>query len=60
MIEAISARLREILEAAGAGSIAVNKIVAGASSHYMGTCRGGLGATSSGNVAIQVLNRCKN
>ncbi len=41
MIEAISTKLREILEAAGAGSITVNKIVAGASSHYLGTCRMG-------------------
>jgi choline dehydrogenase-like flavoprotein len=41
MTEAISAKLREILEAAGAGSITVDKIVAGASSHYLGTCRMG-------------------
>jgi choline dehydrogenase-like flavoprotein len=41
MINTVSAKLREILEAAGTGSIAVNKIVAGASSHYLGTCRMG-------------------
>lgn len=45
--EAISAKLREILEAAGAGSITVNKIVAGASSHYLGTCRMGRDPQSS-------------
>jgi len=41
MIGAISRKLREILEAAGARDITVNEIVAGASSHYLGTCRMG-------------------
>jgi len=41
MIGAISSRLHEILEAAGARSITVNRCVAGASSHYLGTCRMG-------------------
>ncbi|MBV8214807.1 MAG: GMC family oxidoreductase, partial [Verrucomicrobia bacterium] len=41
MIGAISSKLREILEAAGARSITVNQCVAGASSHYLGTCRMG-------------------
>lgn len=41
MIKAISEKHREILDAAGAQSIAVNDIVAGASSHYLGTCRMG-------------------
>jgi len=41
MIKAISSKLREILEASGAQNIAVNRIVAGASSHYLGTCRMG-------------------
>lgn len=41
MVKAISARLREILEASGARDIVVNKLVAGGSSHYLGTCRMG-------------------
>ena len=41
MIKAISLRLREILEAAGAKEVHVEKITAGASSHYLGTCRMG-------------------
>jgi choline dehydrogenase-like flavoprotein len=41
MIGAISSKLQEILEAAGAESITVNKCVAGASAHYLGTCRMG-------------------
>ena len=41
MIDAISARLKEILEAAGARETCVEKITPGASSHYLGTCRMG-------------------
>jgi choline dehydrogenase-like flavoprotein len=41
MIDTISRKLREILEAAEARSVVVNKIVTGASSHYLGTCRMG-------------------
>ncbi len=41
MIGAISSKLREILEAAGARNITVGEIIAGASSHYLGTCRMG-------------------
>jgi choline dehydrogenase-like flavoprotein len=41
MIDAISAKLREILEAAGAREISVGQIVSGNSSHYLGTCRMG-------------------
>jgi choline dehydrogenase-like flavoprotein len=41
MIAAISRTLHEILDAAGARDISVNDIVAGASSHYLGTCRMG-------------------
>jgi choline dehydrogenase-like flavoprotein len=41
MICAISSKLHEILEAAGARNIVVNEFVAGASSHYLGTCRMG-------------------
>jgi choline dehydrogenase-like flavoprotein len=41
MIKAMSARHREILEAAGAEDIEVNRCIAGGSSHYLGTCRMG-------------------
>jgi choline dehydrogenase-like flavoprotein len=41
MIAAISSKLKEILEAAGASSITVNRCVVGGSSHYLGTCRMG-------------------
>ena len=41
MINAISFRLREILEAAGAKEVHVEKFMAGGSSHYLGTCRMG-------------------
>ncbi len=41
MIDGLSSTLRDILEAAGAKEIQVDKITAGASSHYMGTCRMG-------------------
>ncbi|HEV2329063.1 MAG TPA: GMC family oxidoreductase [Verrucomicrobiae bacterium] len=41
MIKKISSKLREILEASGAKEIVVNKLVAGGSSHYLGTCRMG-------------------
>jgi choline dehydrogenase-like flavoprotein len=41
MVKAISSRLREILEAAGAREVHVERIRAGASSHYHGTCRMG-------------------
>jgi choline dehydrogenase-like flavoprotein len=41
MVKAITSKLREILEASGARDIVVNRLVAGASSHYLGTCRMG-------------------
>lgn len=41
MIHAMSASLRDILEAAGAKEITVEKCIPGYSSHYMGTCRMG-------------------
>lgn len=41
MIEAISTRHREILEAAGARDIHVEDVIPGNSSHYLGTCRMG-------------------
>jgi choline dehydrogenase-like flavoprotein len=41
MIKAIELRLREILEAAGAKEIHVEKFRPGSSSHYLGTCRMG-------------------
>jgi choline dehydrogenase-like flavoprotein len=41
MIKAISSRLKEILEAAGAREVTVEKFIAGRSSHYLGTCRMG-------------------
>lgn len=47
MIAAISSKLRDILEAAGARSIVVNDLVPGASSHYLGTCRMGKDAKTS-------------
>jgi choline dehydrogenase-like flavoprotein len=47
MIKAISSRLREILEAAGAKEVHVEKFMAGGSSHYLGTCRMGKNPKSS-------------
>ena len=41
MIDVISARLREILRAAGAREITVENSIPGNSSHYLGTCRMG-------------------
>jgi choline dehydrogenase-like flavoprotein len=41
MIDAMSARLREILEAAGAREIPVEAVIPGNSAHYLGTCRMG-------------------
>jgi choline dehydrogenase-like flavoprotein len=41
MVKAITLGLREVLEAAGANEIRVEKFVAGASSHYLGSCRMG-------------------
>jgi choline dehydrogenase-like flavoprotein len=41
MIDAISLRHREILDAAGARDVHVEKIIPGNSSHYLGTCRMG-------------------
>jgi choline dehydrogenase-like flavoprotein len=41
MIDAISARHREILEAAGGRDIHVEDVIPGNSSHYLGTCRMG-------------------
>ncbi len=47
MVKAIGVRLKEILEAAGAKEIHVEDFVAGASSHYHGTCRMGRDPKSS-------------
>ncbi len=41
MINAIGAKLREILEAAGALEVGVEDCIPGYSSHYLGTCRMG-------------------
>jgi len=41
MINAISSSLKEVLEAAGAKEVWVNKCIPGNSAHYMGTCRMG-------------------
>jgi choline dehydrogenase-like flavoprotein len=41
MVAAISASLKDVFEAAGAVDIQVDKIMPGASSHYLGTCRMG-------------------
>jgi choline dehydrogenase-like flavoprotein len=41
MVKAISSKFREIFEASGARNIVINNIIAGASSHYLGTCRMG-------------------
>src|SRR5208282_3528775 len=41
MVGAISSSLKEVLDASGAREIHVDKIMPGASSHYMGTCRMG-------------------
>jgi len=41
MIDTISARLKEILEAAGARAIQVENFIPGYSAHYLGTCRMG-------------------
>ena len=41
MIDAISASLREILQAAGAREIPAETLIPGDSSHYLGTCRMG-------------------
>lgn len=41
MINAISSSLKEILEAAGAKEVWVDKFISGNSSHYLGTCRMG-------------------
>ena len=41
MIDAFSARLREILQAAGAREITVGNAIPGISAHYLGTCRMG-------------------
>lgn len=41
MIDAMSRKLKEILEAAGAKQIHVGQVIPGGSSHYLGTCRMG-------------------
>ncbi len=41
MIDAMASSLREILEAAGAKEVSVDKCIPGNSSHYLGTCRMG-------------------
>lgn len=47
MIEAMSSKLREILEAAGAYEVHVGQAIPGNSSHYLGTCRMGEDPRSS-------------
>ncbi len=47
MIDAISSKHREILEAAGAREVSVERIIPGASSHYLGTCRMGIDPKTS-------------
>ena len=47
MINAISAKLREILEAAGAREIPLENVIPGNSSHYLGTCRMGKDPSTS-------------
>jgi choline dehydrogenase-like flavoprotein len=47
MIKAISLRLKELLEAAGAVEIWGNEYVPGRSSHYHGTCRMGVNPSTS-------------
>jgi len=47
MIKAISARLKEVLEAAGAIDIWGNEHMPGGSSHYLGTCRMGANPSTS-------------
>jgi choline dehydrogenase-like flavoprotein len=47
MITAISARHRQILEAAGARDVQVDNIIPGYSSHYLGTCRMGRDSNTS-------------
>jgi len=42
MIRAISTKLKEILEAAGAREVQVQDFIPGYSSHYLGTCRMGV------------------
>lgn len=41
MIDAMSSKLKEILEAAGTKEVSVGQITPGGSSHYLGTCRMG-------------------
>jgi choline dehydrogenase-like flavoprotein len=48
MIGAISASLKELLEAAGATTVLGNKHWPGGSSHYLGTCR--MGSDPNGSV----------
>jgi choline dehydrogenase-like flavoprotein len=47
MVAAITARLRSILEAAGATTIESNELQQGMSSHYLGTCRMGSNPSAS-------------
>ena len=47
MIDAMSSKLREILEAAGAKEVSVGQCIPGSSSHYLGTCRMGNNPKSS-------------
>ena len=47
MIDAMSLKLKEILEAAGATEVNVGPCIPGGSSHYLGTCRMGDNPTTS-------------
>jgi choline dehydrogenase-like flavoprotein len=55
MIEAISARLRELLDAAGAQEIWGTRYNPGSSSHYLGTCRMG---SDPGRSVVDCWGRC--
>jgi len=47
MIDTMSARHREILDASGARDIRVEDVIPGGSSHYLGTCRMGIDPNTS-------------
>ena len=47
MIDAMTSSLGEILEAAGAKEVSVDKCIPGSSSHYLGTCRMGIDPRNS-------------
>jgi choline dehydrogenase-like flavoprotein len=54
MVAAITARLRNILEATGATTITSNELQQGMSSHYLGTCRMG---SSPGSSVVNAVGR---